>query len=138
MGSPPVKAEQDGAIRVEDLAEVVMGGPRLRLAEERLIPFEAASHIANPDDRPRAFHVGKRSLFDNGGTLLRRNKDRCVGDGDYVMLLTRARKQVVTGTELDTTDAHDAGEDHNVFGEFPGVPEQQPRLYRSSPSTLLK
>jgi hypothetical protein len=53
-----VKAEQDRAIRVEDLPEVVMGGTRLRLAKERLVPFEAASHIAYPNDRPGALHLG--------------------------------------------------------------------------------
>src|SRR5260370_26031852 len=29
---------------------------RLRLAEERLVPFEATRHIAYADDRPGAFH----------------------------------------------------------------------------------
>ena len=58
MGTPLVKAEQDRAIRVEDLPEVVVGGRRLRLAKERLVPFAAASHIAYPDDRPRALHLG--------------------------------------------------------------------------------
>jgi hypothetical protein len=33
MGTPPVKAEQDRSIRVEDLTEVVMGGSRLRQAK---------------------------------------------------------------------------------------------------------
>src|SRR4030095_7414601 len=33
MGTPLVKAEQDRAIRVEDLTEVVMGGSRLRQAK---------------------------------------------------------------------------------------------------------
>ena len=58
MGTPFVKAEQDRAIRIEDLPEVVVCGSRLRLAEERLVPFEAASHIAYPYDRPRALHWG--------------------------------------------------------------------------------
>ena len=57
MGTPLVKAEQDRPIRVEDLPEVIMGGGRLWLTKERLIPFEAASHIAYPDDRPRALHL---------------------------------------------------------------------------------
>src|SRR4029434_9358229 len=58
VGTPLVKAEQDRAVRVEDLPEVIMGGPRLRLAKERLVPFEAASHIAYRNDRPRALHLG--------------------------------------------------------------------------------
>ena len=52
MGTPLVEAEQDRPIRVEDLPEVVMDGRRLRLAKERLVPLEAASHIAHADDRP--------------------------------------------------------------------------------------
>jgi hypothetical protein len=65
VGTPLVKAEQDRAIRVEGLPEVVMGGTRLWLAKERLVPFEAASHIAYPNDRPGALHFG---------VLLRPNK----------------------------------------------------------------
>jgi len=34
MGTPLMKAEQNRAIRVAKLAEVVMGGARQRLAEE--------------------------------------------------------------------------------------------------------
>jgi hypothetical protein len=58
VGTPLVKAEQDRAIRVEDLPEVVMGRSRLRLAKQRLVPFEAARHIANSNDRPGASHAG--------------------------------------------------------------------------------
>jgi hypothetical protein len=32
-----------------------MGGRSLGLAKERLVPLEAAGHIANANDRPRAF-----------------------------------------------------------------------------------
>ena len=53
---PLVEAEQDGSIRIQDLTKVVMSRSRLRLAEERLIPFEAARNVANADDRPGAFH----------------------------------------------------------------------------------
>ena len=56
MRAPLVEAEQDGSIRIHDLTKVVMPRRRLRLAEERLIPFEAASNVANADDRPGAFH----------------------------------------------------------------------------------
>src|SRR6478736_8122020 len=54
--APLVKAEQDGSIRIHDLTKVVMARRRLGLAEERLVPFEAAGNIAYTDDRPYAFH----------------------------------------------------------------------------------
>jgi hypothetical protein len=54
--APLVEAEQDGSIRIQDLTKVVMGGRRLGLAEERLVPFEATGNVADADDRPRAFH----------------------------------------------------------------------------------
>src|SRR4051812_24715366 len=54
--APLVEAEQDGSIRIQDLAEVVMTRRRLRLAEERLVPADAARNVAHTDDRPRAFH----------------------------------------------------------------------------------
>jgi len=56
MGTPRVKAEQDRPIRIEDLTKIVMGGSRLREAKQRLIPPEAASHVANADDCPSASH----------------------------------------------------------------------------------
>src|SRR6266404_2837539 len=56
MGTPLVQAEQDRSIRIEDLTEVIMGGSRLRQAKQRLVPLEAARHIANANDRPRAPH----------------------------------------------------------------------------------
>src|SRR5262245_61848839 len=52
-----MKAEQDRAIRVAKLTEVVMGGASQRLAEECLVPFEATSDVCNADDRPRALHL---------------------------------------------------------------------------------
>src|SRR4030095_8229253 len=54
--APLVEAEQDSSIRIQDLTKVVMARRRLGLAEERLVPFEATGNIADPDDRPRAFH----------------------------------------------------------------------------------
>src|SRR5436305_9199725 len=33
-----------------------MGGKRSRLTEQRLVPFEAARHVAHPYDRPRSLH----------------------------------------------------------------------------------
>src|SRR5580658_4021450 len=56
MFTPRVQAEQDGPVRVEDLTEVVMSRGRLRQAKQRLVPLEAARHIANANDRPRASH----------------------------------------------------------------------------------
>ena len=57
MCTPLMKAEQNRAIRVAKLAEVVMSGARRRLAEESLVPFEATSDVSNADDRPRALHL---------------------------------------------------------------------------------
>jgi hypothetical protein len=57
VGTPRVKAEQDRSIRIEDLPEVIMGGSRLRQAKQRLVPFEAAKHIANPNNRPDTPHT---------------------------------------------------------------------------------
>jgi hypothetical protein len=54
--TPLVEAKQDGSIRIQDLTKVVMARSRFRLAEERLVPFEAAGNIAYADDRPYAFH----------------------------------------------------------------------------------
>ena len=56
MRAPLVEAEQDGSIRIQDLTKVVMPRRRLGLAEERLVPFEAAGNVAYADDRPCAFH----------------------------------------------------------------------------------
>jgi len=54
--APPVEAEQHGSIRIQDLTKVVMARSRLGLAEERLVPVEAAGNVAYADDRPGAFH----------------------------------------------------------------------------------
>src|SRR4029077_7653848 len=54
--APLVEAEQDGSIGIQDLTPVVMARSRLGLAEERLVPFEAAGNVAYADDRPYAFH----------------------------------------------------------------------------------
>jgi hypothetical protein len=56
MCAPLVKAKQDRSIRINDLTEVVMGRSRLRQPKQRLVPLEAASHIANANDRPGALH----------------------------------------------------------------------------------
>ena len=61
-----VEAEQDGSIRIQDLTKVVMLRSRLGLAEERLVPFEAAENVTHADDRPSAVHrisaVGPMSI----------------------------------------------------------------------------
>jgi hypothetical protein len=54
--APLVEAEQDGAIRIQDLTKIVMARRRLGLAEERLVPFEAVRNVTYADDRPCAFH----------------------------------------------------------------------------------
>ena len=56
MRAPLMEAEQDSSICIQDLTKVVMARRRLRLAEERLIPSEAAWNVANADDGPCAFH----------------------------------------------------------------------------------
>src|SRR4029453_15509963 len=54
--APLVEAEQDGSIGIQDLTKVVMARSCLGLAEERLVPLEAAGNVAYADDRPCAFH----------------------------------------------------------------------------------
>jgi hypothetical protein len=49
MGTPLMEAEQDRSVRVEDLPEVVMRRIRQRQSKQRLIPFETARHISNPE-----------------------------------------------------------------------------------------
>src|ERR1051326_3301296 len=56
MGAPLVEAEQDSSICIEELPEVVVGRERSWLTEQRLVPLEAAQHVAYPYDRPRALH----------------------------------------------------------------------------------
>ena len=56
MDPPLMKTEQNRAIRVKDLTEVVVGWSRFRQAKQRLVPREAASDIGHSDDGPRASH----------------------------------------------------------------------------------
>ncbi len=56
MCAPLVEAEQHGSIRIQDLTKVVVARRRLRLAKERLVPFEARRYVSHPDDRPCALH----------------------------------------------------------------------------------
>ena len=56
MRAPLVEAEQHGSIRIQDLTKIVMARRRLRLAEERLVPFETTGNVAYADDCPRALH----------------------------------------------------------------------------------
>src|SRR5262249_32147188 len=55
--APLVEAKQNRSIRIEDLAPVVMARSCLGLAEERLVPFEAARNVPYADDGPYAFHL---------------------------------------------------------------------------------
>jgi hypothetical protein len=54
--APLVEAKQDGSIRIQDLTKVVMARSRFELAEEGLVPFEAAGNVPYADDCPCAFH----------------------------------------------------------------------------------
>src|SRR5262245_43026635 len=54
--APLVDAEQDRAVRIQDLTEVVMARSRFVLAEQRLVPLEARRDVAYADDRPDPFH----------------------------------------------------------------------------------
>lgn len=56
MDPPLMKAEQNRAIRVADLTEVVVGRSRFRQAKQRLVPRQAAGHIGDSDDGPRTSH----------------------------------------------------------------------------------
>lgn len=59
VGAPLVEAEQDSSICIQDLPKVVVGREGSRLAEQRLVPSEAARHVAYTYDGPRALH-GRR------------------------------------------------------------------------------
>jgi hypothetical protein len=50
--APPVEAEQDRSIRIQNLTKVVVSWKRLGLAEQRLVPFEVRRDIAYANDRP--------------------------------------------------------------------------------------
>jgi hypothetical protein len=54
--TPLMETKQDSSILIKDLTPVVMARSRLALAEERLVPFEAARNVPYTDDRPCAFH----------------------------------------------------------------------------------
>jgi hypothetical protein len=69
-----VEAEQDRSVRIEELTEIGMGRSGLELAEERLVPLEAARHVAYADDRPEAFH----------GISSRRLERKWKGDADVL------------------------------------------------------
>ena len=56
LGSPPVKAEQDGSVFIGNLAEVIVVWRTLGQPQECLIPFKARGDIAYANDRPNAFH----------------------------------------------------------------------------------
>src|SRR5690348_6123348 len=84
-------AEQDRAVRVEDLPEVVVGGTRLRLAKEGLVPSAADSHIAHPYDRPGALHSGSppaacRTKLIRRDRMARKPHRRAVRLGDWSVI----------------------------------------------------
>ena len=56
MRAPLVQAKQDGSIRIHYLTKVVMARRCLGLAEERVVPSEAAGNVVYADDRPSASH----------------------------------------------------------------------------------
>src|SRR5262249_61935602 len=72
--TPLVKAKQDSSIGIHDLTPVVMARRRLGLAEQRLVPFEAAGNVAYTDDCPCAFH--RISFSPNAGLRRRRLRER--------------------------------------------------------------
>ena len=95
-----MEAEQDSSIRIEDLTKVGMGRLCLGLAEERLIPFEAARNIAYTDDRPGAFH----DIWGGGGM----SATKCLGVllprvSDFVPCGLRAYPDVVDDLERVTS-----------------------------------
>ena len=68
--TPSVQAEQDCAVGIDDLTEVVMSGRRQRLTEQRLVPRDTGRHVGNADDGPCAFHAAivaliRSSITDN-------------------------------------------------------------------------
>jgi hypothetical protein len=77
--APLVEAEQHGSIRIQDLTKVVMVRRRLGLAEERLVPFEAARNVTYADDRPCAFHrISAVGLTNNRlNSIVRYASDGC-------------------------------------------------------------
>src|SRR4029077_4612714 len=56
MRAPLVETKQDSSIGIEDLPKVIMRRKDSRLTEQRLVPLEAARHVAYTYDRPRALH----------------------------------------------------------------------------------
>src|SRR4051812_10720936 len=67
VSTPFVKAKQYGPVAVHDLPKVIMSWIRLLVAEERLVPLEAARNAVHANDRPRTFHCCKStSLFSVG------------------------------------------------------------------------
>src|SRR5262245_41831293 len=60
VGAPRVQAEQDRAIPIENLPEVLVGRRRGSQPEERLIPRDAAGHVRDAEDGPQALHRGSR------------------------------------------------------------------------------
>jgi hypothetical protein len=60
--APSMETKQNGPVRIQDLAKVVMNWRHLRPAEKQLIPSETAGNISHADNCPRAFHAFPLSL----------------------------------------------------------------------------
>lgn len=54
--APGMEADEDFAVRVGDLAEIIVVRRDVRLAEERLIPGAALEHVGDADNGPDALH----------------------------------------------------------------------------------
>src|SRR5579871_5149179 len=84
--APRVEAEQYSSIRIEDLPKVIMGWRRRRLTEQRLVPFQAARHVAYPYDRPRALHRALLCGLILGCGVFTSASPRCFDGGDIDLL----------------------------------------------------
>src|ERR1700722_5326354 len=75
--APLVQTQQDGSIRVADLAPVVMTGSCFGLPKQRLVPFVAECHVSDADDCPSALDVSSplRSLSARQSVPCRHQRD---------------------------------------------------------------
>ena len=54
--APLMKAEEDGAIGIDDLTEKIVAGRGLIQAQKRLVPPQARGHVADAKDGPKTCH----------------------------------------------------------------------------------
>src|SRR5262245_7017257 len=118
--TPRVEAEEDRSIGVEDLPEVVVFGRRLRQAEQRLVPLEAAGHVAHPDDRPGALHgsSGAHPQFRAGPT---RPLSRSAGRR-LALRQSGCRWQLLRENDVDLAGAGTKLANLSVLGGVPELP----------------